>query len=67
MVWFSFTYEIIVHEGHGINSSVPPFLTIPAKEPPAFIQPDQLKSIADHGVFTVGVRLKTDQVRESLA
>ncbi|XP_001688250.2 sortilin-related receptor [Anopheles gambiae] len=56
-----FTYEIIVHEGHGINSSVPPFLTIPAKEPPAFIQPDQLKSIADHGVFTVGVRLKTDQ------
>uniref|UniRef100_A0A182T661 Uncharacterized protein n=1 Tax=Anopheles maculatus TaxID=74869 RepID=A0A182T661_9DIPT len=56
-----YTYEVVVHEGHGINNSVPPLLTIPAKEPPAFIQPDQLKAITDQGVFTVGVRLKTDQ------
>ncbi|XP_053670657.1 sortilin-related receptor-like [Anopheles nili] len=57
----SFIYEIIVHEGQVVNNSIPPIITIQSKAPPAFIQPDQLKSIPDQGVFTVGVRLKTNQ------
>lgn len=55
-----FVYEVIVNEGHGINVSVPPVLLLQAKEPPVFIEPYQLKTISENGVFTVGVRLKTD-------
>uniref|UniRef100_A0A182RW24 Sortilin-related receptor n=1 Tax=Anopheles funestus TaxID=62324 RepID=A0A182RW24_ANOFN len=55
-----YSYEIIVYEGRGINSSVPPRLTIPAKEPPVFIEPYQLNWI-ENEPLTLGVRLKTDQ------
>lgn len=56
-----FIYEVIVHEGHGINVSVAPVLTLQAHEPPVFIEPDQLKMIDENGIFTVGVRLKTEK------
>uniref|UniRef100_A0A182QTE4 Sortilin-related receptor n=1 Tax=Anopheles farauti TaxID=69004 RepID=A0A182QTE4_9DIPT len=56
-----YTYEVVVYEGRDINNSAPPVLIVPAKEPPAFIQPDQLNAIAEQGLFTIGVRLKTDQ------
>uniref|UniRef100_A0AAG5DRM1 Sortilin-related receptor n=1 Tax=Anopheles atroparvus TaxID=41427 RepID=A0AAG5DRM1_ANOAO len=55
-----YVYEVIVNEGHGINVSVPPVLTLTAKEPPVFIEPYQLKAIGENGIFTIGVRLKTD-------
>lgn len=64
-VYFSFprfTYQAVVYEGKGINTTIPPLATLDGKEPPLLINPDRLVAVPLDSMFTIGVRLKTVDV-----
>ncbi|XP_038113433.1 sortilin-related receptor [Culex quinquefasciatus] len=54
-----FTYEAVVYDGRGLNTTIPPLVVIEAKEPPILIHPDRLAGVPIGHLFTIGVRLKT--------
>lgn len=60
---FSYEYEVIVVPGDDINDAVKPIIKTVTKEPPIFITPQDLGgSSATYKTFTMGVRLRSQQV-----
>lgn len=57
-------YQLVAVGGHEMNlTSTSPILTLDAKVPPILVNPDQLGGPEAAGqIFTMGVRLKTEQV-----
>ncbi|XP_055591990.1 sortilin-related receptor-like [Uranotaenia lowii] len=55
----AYTYQAVVYEGRGVNTTIPPVLMLEAKEPPILINPNQLARLPLDTLFTIGVRLKT--------
>lgn len=64
MIDSRYEYELIVVPGLDLNDSVVPVIKTRVKEPPALINPVDLGgSTAAGKTFTMGVRLRTQQVR----
>lgn len=54
---------MVVMPGMGMNESITPILVIEAKIPPIFVNPSDLGGAESAGkVFTMGVRIKTENV-----
>lgn len=64
-VYFRFRYELLVYQGTEINESLTPAYRTIANEPPIMFQPSDIVSEnMPINVYTVGVRIVTDQVGE---
>lgn len=55
-----FSYQAVVYEGKGVNTTNPPLVTLDGKEPPLLINPERLAELPVDSMFTIGVRLKTE-------
>lgn len=53
---------MVLYEGKGINTTIPPLVTLDGKEPPLLVNPDRLVAVPLDSMFTIGVRLKTVDV-----
>lgn len=61
--YVKYTYQLVVLAGMDMNDSVTPLLTIDAQDPPIFVNPIDLGGADAAGkIFTMGVRIKSDQV-----
>lgn len=60
-----YEYELVVVPGLTLNQSVTPIIRLTAKEPPMFVNPEDLGGVSSAGlVYTMGVRLKSPEVSD---